>query len=86
MLSNRGLVLFRRIVDSIALATRWVFGRSLAHSAYKTKSRLRRTCAGGRLASSAEGGLGAVLKTPSIHLAALFYSISSAVVLLLGFY
>ena len=73
-------------MDSIAFAIGWVFGRSLARSAYKTERRSRRTCAGGRPASSAEGGLGAVLKTPSIRLAALFCSVSSAVVLLLGFY
>ena len=35
MLSGRGLVVFGRIVDLIALATRWVSGRSLARSAYK---------------------------------------------------
>ena len=63
-----------------------MFSRSLAYSAYKTERRSRHTCAGGRPASSAEGRLGAVLNTPSIRLAALFYSISSAVVLLLGFY
>jgi len=63
-----------------------VFSRSIARSAYKTKRRSRHTCAGGRPASSAEGRLGAVLKSPSIRLVALFCSISSAVVLLLGFY
>ena len=63
-----------------------MFSRSLACSVYKTERRSRRTYAGGRPASSAEGRIGAVLKTPSIRLAALFYSVSSAVVLLLGFY
>ena len=74
------------IVDLIALATRWVSGRSLARNPYKTNRHSRRTCAGGRPASSAEGGPGAVLKTPRIRLAALFCSASSAVVLLLGFH
>ena len=69
---DRGLVVLGRIVDLIALATGWVSGRSLARNPYKTDRRSRRTCAGGRPASSAEGGLGAVLKTPRICLAALF--------------
>ena len=86
MPSGRGLVVFGRIVDLIALATGWVSGRSLARSAYKTERRSRRTFAGGRPASSAEGGPGAVLKTPRIRLAALFCRASSIVVLLSGFY
>ena len=57
--------------------------RSLACSVYKTERRSRRTYAGGRPASSAEGRLGAVLKTPGI-LAALICRVSNAVVLLSG--
>jgi hypothetical protein len=74
------------VVSSITFNTGCSPGRSLTRIPYKTERRLRRTAGGGSPASSAVGRAGAVRKTPSILLAALFWIDSSGAIDRLSFY